>query len=159
MKVTYLYIAIVVIGLAVFLFFNTRAVSAPVPVPDSGTTAEKGNVDEFAQCLADAGAVFYGAFWCPHCQDQKKLFNESDKLPYVECSLPNGEGQTPVCIEEGIKGYPTWVVEMTGVRLCKWDFTCAGLGLLTSSIAAARADLSAAGLPSATFMPSLMMAR
>ena len=110
MKVTYLYIAIVVIGLAVFLFFNTRAVSAPESEPGSDLVLGEGqtSVDDFAQCLTDAGAKFYGAFWCPHCQEQKKLFNESDKLPYVECSLPNGEGQTPACAEEGIKVYPTW---------------------------------------------------
>ncbi len=28
--------------------------------------------DAFAQYLKDKGAVFYSAFWCPHCQDQKK---------------------------------------------------------------------------------------
>ncbi len=47
-------------------------------------------------------------YWCPHCQAQKKLFSNSTKLPYVECSTPNGQGQLPICIEAGITGYPTW---------------------------------------------------
>lgn len=68
-----------------------------------------GKYDEFAACLKDKGAVFYGAFWCPHCQSQKKLFGSSQKLlPYVECSLPSGQGQTQVCIEKDVKSYPTW---------------------------------------------------
>ena len=48
-----------------------------------------GQLDDFAQCLTDKEAVFYGAFWCPHCQAQKRMFGNSVKLlPYVECSTP-----------------------------------------------------------------------
>lgn len=69
-----------------------------------------GNVyDTFAQCLTDAGAKFYGAYWCPHCQAQKKLFNNSKNLPYIECSTADGQGQTKVCADAGITGYPTWI--------------------------------------------------
>lgn len=71
---------------------------------------QPGKYDEFAACLADSGAVFYGAFWCPHCQAQKAVFGKSEKLlPYVECSTPSGKGQTPACTEQGIRTYPTWV--------------------------------------------------
>lgn len=69
-----------------------------------------GKFDAFAQCLKDKGAVFYGAFWCPHCQNQKAMFGKSVKfLPYVECSTPNGQSQLEICTEKGIKGYPTWI--------------------------------------------------
>lgn len=68
-----------------------------------------GKYDAFAQCLADKGAVFYGAFWCPNCQNQKTLFRGSSKfLPYVECSTPDRQ-QTPECREKKIEGYPTWI--------------------------------------------------
>jgi thiol-disulfide isomerase/thioredoxin len=68
-----------------------------------------GKYDDFAVCLKDKGATFYGAFWCPHCQAQKDLFGRSEKhLPYVECSTPDGQGQLQVCIDKEIKGYPTW---------------------------------------------------
>ncbi len=68
-----------------------------------------GKYDTFAQCLKEKGAIFYGAFWCPHCAEQKAMFGKSKKnLPYVECSTPDGRGQLPVCDEKGIKGYPTW---------------------------------------------------
>lgn len=66
-------------------------------------------LDGFAQCLKDRGATFYGAFWCPHCQDQKKLFGTAKRLlPYVECSMPNGNSQTQACVDKKITGYPTW---------------------------------------------------
>lgn len=68
-----------------------------------------GEFDNFAQCLKDKGAVFYGAFWCPHCQKQKAMFGKSAKLlNYVECSTPDGNRQTPACQEKNITGYPTW---------------------------------------------------
>ncbi|MEI6843490.1 MAG: hypothetical protein WCK48_03230 [bacterium] len=68
-----------------------------------------GKLDTFAQCLKDKGATFYGAFWCPHCQKQKERFGASVKyLPYVECSTPDGQGQTQVCKDAGITTYPTW---------------------------------------------------
>jgi len=100
MKANYIYIALV-IALIVGLIIVRNA--------SSGERTERTTVyDSFAQCLADAGATFYGAYWCPHCQAQKKLFNNSQKLPYVECSTPNGQGQLPICIEKEITGYPTW---------------------------------------------------
>lgn len=78
-------------------FFSYNAITGPGPY------------DDFAKCLSDKGAVFYGAFWCPHCNDQKKLFGKSMKyIDYVECSSPDKRAQTPVCVDEKIEGYPTW---------------------------------------------------
>jgi thiol-disulfide isomerase/thioredoxin len=65
--------------------------------------------DEFAKCLTEKKVTFYGAFWCPHCQNTKKSFgNAAQYLNYVECSTPDSKGQTQVCTDAGIKGYPTW---------------------------------------------------
>ena len=37
------------------------------------------------------------------------MFGKSaDKLPYVECSSPDGKEQLEVCRESNIQGYPTW---------------------------------------------------
>ena len=71
--------------------------------------AGPGNLGSFAQCLKDKGAVFYGAFWCPHCQNTKRMFGGSAQLlPYVECSTPDGKGQLQACIDKKIEQYPTW---------------------------------------------------
>lgn len=65
---------------------------------------------EFAQCLSDEDIVVYGAYWCPHCADQKEMFGKSwDNITYVECD-PNGENaQTERCLTQGIESYPTWI--------------------------------------------------
>lgn len=69
-----------------------------------------GKLDTFAQCLKDKGAVFHGAFWCPHCQNEKAMFGKSAKfLPYVECSAPDGKSQLQICQDKKIDGYPTWI--------------------------------------------------
>ena len=72
-------------------------------------SAEPEEYDNFAKCLTEKGAKIYGAYWCPHCNDQKALFSKSWKhVNYIECSLPNRRGQTQICIQAGINGYPTW---------------------------------------------------
>ena len=69
-----------------------------------------GKYDQLAQCIKDKGVIFYGAFWCPHCQRTKAAFGTSARLlPYVECSTPDGKDQTAVCKEKKIVGYPTWI--------------------------------------------------
>lgn len=74
--------------------------------------AQAGPYKEFAQCLDEAGAKFYGAYWCPHCNDQKKMFKgAASSLPYIECAIPGGQGQMQVCVDAGIEGYPTWIFE------------------------------------------------
>jgi thiol-disulfide isomerase/thioredoxin len=70
---------------------------------------EVGKFGPFAQCIKDSGAEFYGAFWCPHCQDQKAAFGNAKRLlPYIECSNAD-RSQTQICIDKKIEGYPTWI--------------------------------------------------
>ena len=81
--------------------------------------SKPGELDTFAICLKEKKAIFYGAFWCPHCSAQKKLFGNSAKLlPYKECSTPDGKNQIEECTASGIETYPTWIFEdgskMTG---------------------------------------------
>jgi thiol-disulfide isomerase/thioredoxin len=93
----------VIAGALVLLFGGTFIAS------QAGSQAASPAMTNLAQCLAQEDATFYGAFWCPHCQDQKEMFGGAqDALPYVECSTPSGNGQRQVCREEGIETYPTW---------------------------------------------------
>jgi len=96
---------------------NTKIILTTIVVLVVGTpmlywayaTKQPGRYDGLAQCIADKGVIFYGAFWCPHCQNQKKMFGNSAKLlPYTECSTANQRGQLKVCIDAGITSYPTW---------------------------------------------------
>ncbi len=87
----------IVAGLALFLTACTKQEEA-----SAATIA-------LADCLKEKGVKFYGAFWCPHCADQKEMFaNAVGKLPYIECSTADSKGQTPTCQKAGIKSYPTW---------------------------------------------------
>jgi hypothetical protein len=63
----------------------------------------------FAQCLAAKQTKMYGAFWCPHCADQKAMFASSFQfVPYVECGIPGSRKENETCLAAGIKRFPTW---------------------------------------------------
>ncbi len=99
-KIIYVLIALVFVGGVVWLI---RTPGAP------------SKFDDFATCLGEKGAKFYGAFWCPHCQNQKAMFGKSAKLlPYIECSTPDGQGVLQVCKDAGVVGYPTWHIPVAG---------------------------------------------
>jgi hypothetical protein len=96
-------VVVIIIG-AFFAFHKSNKGGAVLGSPASA------NLDAFAQCIANSGAKFYGAFWCPHCKDQKADFGSSVQyLPYVECSTPDGLSQTQACKDKNIQGYPTWI--------------------------------------------------
>lgn len=100
-KSSYSIIAVLVI-LAISLFFAKGRFTG-------STVAVLGKLDNFAQCLAEKEVKMYGAFWCPHCQKQKDLFEESFKyINYIECSTQDGKAQTEECKSAGIDSYPTW---------------------------------------------------
>lgn len=74
------------------------------------TRKRAGRLDAFAQCLSSKGAKMYGAFWCPHCEEQKELFGSSfDYVPYVECGVQGSRAEQQVCVDAHIKNFPTWV--------------------------------------------------
>jgi len=87
----------------------------------------KQNYDKLANCLSEKNVKEYGAFWCPNCAQQKKMFGNSfqileDKGAYIECdprcvknkdgNLPiacNGiEGQPQLCLDKKVEKYPDW---------------------------------------------------
>ncbi len=85
---------------------------------------------ELAKHLKQIGAKMYGAYWCPHCNDQKELFGKEAAAiyPYVECAPDGVNSQTALCQEIAPKiekqtgqnfGFPTWEVNgqfLTGTQ-------------------------------------------
>jgi len=67
--------------------------------------------EDFAQCITDSGAIFYGAATCPVCTRQKKLFGKAQSLlPYIECSQQYGSAESLAqCAEAGVDATPYWV--------------------------------------------------
>jgi uncharacterized membrane protein len=116
---------------------TTLAIYAPIgkPIAEAyNITSAKGDVAfsiteksgeaeiELAKHLKAVGAKMYGAYWCPHCYDQKKLFGVAalTEIPYIECAKDGKDAQTQVCQdvfakieqETGNKaGFPTWEIQ------------------------------------------------
>jgi len=88
---------------------------------DPAAGPEDPQLQALAIHLKEAGATFYGAYWCPRCQEQKSTFLSSAKrLPYVECSSGGrGSALTAPCFKADIKTYPTWIIgeqRLTGLK-------------------------------------------
>lgn len=99
----------VIIAIVAFLALFAGGIYLLSGKGNTTNSTQPGKYDQLAQCLKDNGAIFYGAFWCPHCQNTKAEFGSSAKsLPYVECSTPDGQGQLDVCKTKNIQSYPTW---------------------------------------------------
>ena len=80
---------------------------------DPAAGPEDPYLKSLATHLHDSGARFYGAYWCPACQEQKELFTASvERLPYIECT-PEGRGgpRAVDCLTQNIEQYPTWIID------------------------------------------------
>lgn len=94
----------------------------------SGISYSRETLDSFANCLADKNVKEYGAFWCPNCAKQEKMFGSSheimrDRGVYIECdprctkkpgedlltACRGIEGKAEECLDNKIDKYPTWV--------------------------------------------------
>src|SRR5215475_1403435 len=104
--------------------WGMRAVYAVLILAAFGFAYYMGNrnqhkYDTFAKCLNTRGVKMYGAWWCPHCSDQKEKFAKSfEYVPYIECGI-KGEtsGATQECKDAGIHHFPTWQFPPTGERV------------------------------------------
>ena len=58
----------------------------------------------------------YGSFKCGICAKTRKMFGDSFQyINEIECH-PQGENpQTELCVEKGIPGTPTWILEPNGI--------------------------------------------
>ncbi len=104
--------------------WKRRAVSAVLIVAAFGLAYYLGNrtqhrYDGFARCLSARGVKMYGAWWCPHCEEQKEKFRASfEYVPYVECGVKGDMHATSqVCKEQNVHHYPTWQFPPTGERV------------------------------------------
>lgn len=66
-------------------------------------------VENLASCLTENGAVMYGTLWCPHCNEQKKLFGSAfENIVFVDC-----DKNTNACMDANVRAYPTWIINDT----------------------------------------------
>jgi len=91
--------SVLLFGLTLLLLVGGLYLATKKP---SGTV---GNLDNYAKCLTEKGMTMYGAYWCQHCKNIKKLFGDSFKyVQYVECTV-----ETKTCTDKGVNGYPTFI--------------------------------------------------
>lgn len=90
-----LIISILIISIVILTACNTQTVNPATP-----------EAENLAKCLTENGAVFYGTNWCPHCNEQKKLFGSAmEYIVFVDC-----DANRDTCVNAGIEAYPTWII-------------------------------------------------
>lgn len=95
-------------------------------LPDGDVEEEQDPREVLALCLAENGAVLYGAYWCSACRYQKYQFAPYHELiNYVDCYFDpelgilsdlKEECQAVDLVEEdgsvhGIEAFPTWTFD------------------------------------------------
>lgn len=109
---------------SVVVLVGTLGLYANVNAPPGSTAGAAGQVGPpitntsgeaevaLARHLNSVGARMFGAYWCPHCHDQKELFGQEafSLITYVECADDGANAQPALCREANIAGYPTWEI-------------------------------------------------
>ena len=87
------------------------AQAANNPPPPATTTSGDAEL-ALGDHLAEIGAIKYGAWWCPHCFDQRQILGQKayKKVTYVECDSTGVDPQPQVCQAAGVQSYPTWEI-------------------------------------------------
>jgi uncharacterized membrane protein len=118
---------ITIVGtLAVYANIDSPSAVAPgerIPIPEPTTnpqppvgweiTTTSGEAEiALAKHLNSIGAKEYGAFWCPHCYEQKQLLGKEafKELNYVECDPQGKNPQPQACQDAGVQSFPTWEI-------------------------------------------------
>ena len=80
-----------------------------LPITTTSGTAEIA----LAKHLKQVEAKMYGAFWCPHCHEQKQLFGQeaSQAINYIECDPKGKKPQPELCEAAKIESFPTWKIK------------------------------------------------
>ncbi len=128
---TFLIVVAVIVAIAGGLIFvatkgdkSKTANSQPDDYSDqvgavAGATTDTENfstdyIEKLAKFMSEKGMVMYGAYWCSHCQDQKKLFgNAFQYVDYVECDPQGPSANEAECTARNVTGYPTWIYNST----------------------------------------------
>ena len=91
------------------------SVSTPGIVAPAVTTTSGPAQLALVRHLREIGAKEYGAYWCPHCQDQKMLFGKEAAalIDYIECDPRGQNSRAEICqaAAANVKGFPTWEIK------------------------------------------------
>ena len=98
---------VIAVVLMISLIYATRTISHIT----GKSVVETEDTDSLAKCLTAQGAKMYGAYWCGHCQNQKKMFGEDFQyVNYIECDAQGENANPEECSKAGIGGDLTWII-------------------------------------------------
>lgn len=102
-----------VVILGAYHSFNPALNSSSIGAEYQITTTSGPTELALAQHLQKIGVKNYGAYWCPHCQEQKELLGQQAfaMIDYIECDPQGKNSQSQLCNAVGITGYPTWEIQ------------------------------------------------
>lgn len=112
-------VVVVVAGLGIIFYASGKTNNDSAKMFDNGTVAgastqgkSSAYLEALAKHLSEKGMVLYGAYWCPHCKDQKAAFGDAFKyIDYVECDAKGPNANPDECVAKKIEGYPTWIYQ------------------------------------------------
>lgn len=113
-------LVVIIAGLGIIFFASNKVGDkSSKSASDEGQVAgasTENKTPAFKEALAKdlkvKGMILYGAYWCPHCKDQKALFGDAAQfLDYVECDAKGPNANPDECVARGIEGYPTWIYQ------------------------------------------------
>jgi len=79
---------------------------------------QDGKYAAIAQCLTSKGVKFYGAYWCSHCAEQKKILGSDMRyINYVECDPGGQNSKRDECVAAGVQSYPSWFFPGQGLSV------------------------------------------
>jgi glutaredoxin len=93
---------------------KTNQLARATPNYPAITTNSNKSQIALARYLRRQKVRFYGAWWCPHCHEQKELFGKQafKLIRYVECANANQpRQQKSMCSRANIRAYPTWRIK------------------------------------------------
>lgn len=106
-----------VLGVCVFALVFTTAYSiqyeeiAQAKLPHYEITPADSFTVSLAKYMGSRGAVMFGSYKCPHCNDQKKMFGSAfEYIKYVECHPQGPDANPSLCLARGVQNFPTWEI-------------------------------------------------
>lgn len=111
---------VIIVGGTLLFFVGKDKKTADNKSNENGTVAgastnqkeSNAYIEKLAKFMTEKGMVLYGAYWCPHCKDQKKEFGDAIQyIDYVECDAQGPNANPDECVAQGIEGYPTWIYQ------------------------------------------------
>ena len=99
------FVTLVIVSLLPLILFNLF----------TAVGGEQDDHSSLAQCITNSGVNMYGSFKCGICAKTRAMFGDAfEHINEIECHPQGENSQTELCLEKGLEGTPTWILEPNG---------------------------------------------